>query len=57
MSQVETDASGPAAFNGRVFARLAAASFGLLFVAGALMWWRFGPAIFFDVLASLQNCF
>lgn len=50
------DASGPA-FNGRLVTRLALASFAMLLAAGGLMWWRFGPVIFMDVLTSLQNCF
>jgi hypothetical protein len=57
MSPTESDTSAPPPFNARLFARVTAASFAALFVAGALMWWRFGPVIFLDVLTSLQNCF
>jgi len=54
-----SDAHAPEepAFNGRLVARLALASFAVLLAAGGLMWWRYGPAIFLDVLTSLQNCF
>jgi hypothetical protein len=41
----------------RLFRRMAFGSLALLFVAGALLWWRFGSTIFFDVLAALQGCF
>ena len=36
---------------------LALASVAALTLAGGLMWWRFGPAIFMDVLTTLQGCF
>ena len=29
----------------------------LLFIAGGLMWWRFGSVIFMDLLAFAQSCF
>jgi hypothetical protein len=55
MSSVETEPS--AAVSTRTAMRIVGASVGLLTLAGVLMWWRYGPAIFFDVLSSLQNCF
>jgi hypothetical protein len=41
----------------RIFVRLVLAGFGLLGLAGLLLWWRFGSTIFFDALAALQGCF
>jgi hypothetical protein len=29
----------------------------LLAAAAGLLWWHFGPVIFFDTLATLQGCF
>jgi hypothetical protein len=29
----------------------------LLASAAGLLWWHFGPVIFFDTLATLQGCF
>ena len=29
----------------------------LLGAAAVLLWWHFGPVIFFDILATLQSCF
>ena len=29
----------------------------LLAAAAGLLWWHFGPVIFFDTLAVLQSCF
>lgn len=56
MSSLETEAP-PERYNARLALRLALASFAVLAAAGALMWWRFGPVIFVDMLAALQNCF
>jgi hypothetical protein len=42
---------------GRLVVRIALASVAALTLAGGLMWWRFGPAIFMDVLTTLQGCF
>ena len=53
----DTHAPEEHALNGRLVTRLALASFAVLLAAGALMWWRYGPVIFLDVLTSLQNCF
>jgi hypothetical protein len=41
----------------RFAVRIAVASLVLLTFAGALMWWRFGPVIFVDLLTAMQNCF
>ena len=30
---------------------------GLMAAAAGLLWWHFGPVIFFDTLATLQGCF
>ena len=29
----------------------------LLVSAAVLLWWHYGPVIFFDTLATLQSCF
>jgi hypothetical protein len=29
----------------------------LLVAAAVLLWWHYGPVIFFDTLATLQSCF
>ena len=42
---------------GRLVVRIALASLVVLTAAGALMWLRFGPTIFMDVLTTLQGCF
>ena len=42
---------------GRLVVRIGLMSFAVLVAVGALMWWRFGPVIFVDMLAALQNCF
>ena len=36
--------------------RLALAGFGLIFAAAALLWWRFGAAVFVDSLTAVWNC-
>jgi hypothetical protein len=37
--------------------QFAGIGFALMAAAALLLWWHFGPVIFFDTLASLQNCF
>jgi hypothetical protein len=37
--------------------KLAGAGFGLLTVAAALFWLRFGSDIYFDMIAFAQGCF
>lgn len=56
MTSLETD-NALAGHSSRLLTRIALASFAIMFAAGALMWWRFGPVIFVDMLAALQNCF
>lgn len=29
----------------------------LMSAAAGLLWWHYGPVIFFDTLATLQSCF
>ncbi len=29
----------------------------LLVAAAVMLWWHYGPVIFFDTLATLQSCF
>ena len=36
--------------------RLALGGFGLIFAAAALLWWRFGAAVFLDSLTAVWNC-
>ena len=36
--------------------RLALGGFGLIFAAAALLWWRFGAAVFVDSLTAVWNC-
>ncbi len=40
----------------RTIVRLAVASFVVLAAAATLLWARFGPLIFLDMLTTLQNC-
>ncbi len=37
--------------------QIAGIGFALMAAAALLLWWHFGPVIFFDTLAALQNCF
>jgi hypothetical protein len=37
--------------------QFAGIGFALMAAAALLLWWHFGPVIFFDTLAALQNCF
>ncbi|MBX9757438.1 MAG: hypothetical protein K2Y29_01590 [Beijerinckiaceae bacterium] len=40
----------------RLAVRMALAGFGLMFVAGAFMWMKFGPTIFVDLATAVVNC-
>ncbi len=53
------DHNGPEArpFDTRLFLKAVAVFCALLLLAGGLMWWRFGPVIFMDMLAFAQSCF
>ena len=41
----------------RIFWQMAGIGVTLLAAAAGLLWWHFGPVIFFDTLATLQSCF
>lgn len=41
----------------RLAVRMAIGGFGLMFVAGAMMWLNFGPTIFIDLATAVVNCF
>ena len=41
----------------RLIWQMAGIGVALMASAAALLWWHFGPVIFFDTLATLQSCF
>ena len=41
----------------RIIWQMAAIGCAFLVAAAGLLWWHFGPVIFFDTLATLQGCF
>jgi len=41
----------------RIIWQMAGIGVALLAAAAGLLWWHFGPVIFFDTLATLQSCF
>jgi hypothetical protein len=41
----------------RLIWQMAGIGFALMVAAAVLLWWHFGPVIFFDTLATLQGCF
>jgi hypothetical protein len=41
----------------RLAVRMAVGGFALMFVAGAIMWVGFGPAMFVDLATAVVNCF
>ena len=53
----DIDSAAEPGFDRRGFLRSLAILGGALTIAAALLWWRFGGLIFFDMLASLQGCF
>ena len=56
MSTLEQESSTSTA-GGRLVVRLALVAVAALAAAGALMWHRFGPVIFVEMLTALQGCF
>ena len=42
---------------GRLIWQMAGIGAALLAAAAGLLWFHFGPVIFFDTLATLQSCF
>ena len=42
---------------GRLILQMAGIGVALMAAAAGLLWWHFGPVIFFDTLATLQSCF
>ena len=59
-TQSETQAQELAAPDGelaRIIWQMAGIGVALLAAAAGLLWWHFGPVIFFDTLATLQSCF
>jgi hypothetical protein len=42
---------------GRLILQMAGIGVALMGAAAGLLWWHFGPVIFFDTLATLQSCF
>jgi hypothetical protein len=54
---IQTRAEEPLHPEERMGLRLALAAFGLMFAAGAVMWLRFGPAIFMDAVNVALGCF
>ena len=57
MTTIESPQSQPMAPETRRALKIAGAGFGLLALAAALFWLRFGSEIFFDMLAFAQGCF
>jgi hypothetical protein len=41
----------------RLIWQMAGIGVALLAAAAGVLWWHFGPVIFFDTLATLQSCF
>jgi hypothetical protein len=41
----------------RLIWQMAGIGVALMVAAAVLLWWHFGPVIFFDTLATLQGCF
>jgi hypothetical protein len=41
----------------RLIWQMAGIGLALMAAAAGLLWWHFGPVIFFDTLATLQGCF
>ncbi len=41
----------------RLVWQMAGIGVALMAAAAVLLWWHFGPVIFFDTLATLQSCF
>ena len=41
----------------RLAVRVAIAGFGMMFLAGAMMWLNFGPSMFVDLATAVVNCF
>jgi hypothetical protein len=41
----------------RLIWHMAGIGLALMAAAAGLLWWHFGPVIFFDTLATLQGCF
>jgi hypothetical protein len=59
-SQTDNQAQSLPAEDGevaRIIWQIAGIGLALLAAAAGLLWWHFGPVIFFDTLATLQSCF
>ena len=41
----------------RLILRLIFAGFGMMAIAGGLMWWTFGPSMFVTFVNTAMNCF
>lgn len=52
---IETDQNG--AGSSKLVLRLIFAGIGMMALAGGLMWWRFGPSMFMDLVTAAANCF
>jgi hypothetical protein len=52
---IETDRN--AARASRLVLRLIFVGIGMMALAGGLMWWRFGPSMFMDLVTAAANCF
>jgi hypothetical protein len=55
-NQVET-ASDQDDGSSRLILRLIFAGFGMMAIAGGLMWWTFGPSMFVTLVNTAMNCF
>ena len=41
----------------RFMLRLVIAGFAMMALAAGLMWWRFGPSMFMNLITAAANCF
>ena len=56
-SETQSDYAAPDGELARIIWQMAGIGVALLAAAAGLLWWHFGPVIFFDTLATLQSCF
>jgi hypothetical protein len=56
-SETQIDDAAPDGELAQIIWQMAGIGLALLATAAGLLWWHFGPVIFFDTLATLQSCF
>lgn len=56
-SQADIETDNAAMSSSRLVLRLIYAGIGMMALAGGLMWWRFGPSMFMDLVTAAVNCF